>query len=416
MSVESGISRTYPSRRSVVKTNTLWRLLSAVVAFAVLLAFLPLAWVSPVKPAIQKLEMGSDLRKVLEWSTEDVDSCKRRIDDALLHWEQPGQLEHLTLVIYHLGTDNPGYSYGIQVDNIAIFTSALKYSDPAFFIFQVLGGQAHNNFTRLLPTHLKDHMCIIDFYKAPYDISAHMAALWSLGPLAHKFQSVLLLNNGMRGPLTHRDNGQWLNAFSNMLRNSKVAIAGSRINCAKSVPGQPDFVKNENMPPHVQTHAFTLRTSVLPIVLTYQLLIPAAGLQSVANYINHAEVGMSKLLIILGYKMASLEALNYSIKTGAGINSEYSMRSMNSFSSAQCDMDPFHSKESFIFYKFGGTAAVVSCNLRELSEVVSWLDYMLLSETVKKLTLQLMRSEPTLRLKASFNYCREASTDTVFDE
>jgi len=416
MNLESNQSRVSYIKFAALRTNWPLRFL-----FAISLAFLTIVWASSFKNIsgilhsgndVQKI--GNDLRKVLEWSEEDVDSCKPLIIRALLNWKLlPDRFNDLTLVIYHLGSDNTGISYGIQRDNIATFTSALKYSDPAFYIFQVLGGRAQNSFKRLLPTHLKDHMCIIDYYKTPYDVSAHMVTLWSLGPLVNKFHSVLMLNHGVRGPLTHRDNGQWLSAFSNMLNVSKVAIAGSRINCAKPVPGQPAFVKNENMPPHVQTHAFALRTSVLPIVIAYQLSISAKDLQSVANYINYAEVGMSGFLRIHGYKMASLEALNYSKKNAAGMYPEYTMHSRKSFSFAQCDMDPLRSKESLIFYKFGGNAAYQSCNLGNFSEIVNWLDYMLLSETVKNLTLQLKSNEPKIGLKATFKYCREASNDAV---
>eukprot|EP01034_Spumella_vulgaris_P023118 gene23118-29311_t len=67
------------------------------------------------------------------------------------------------------------------------------------------------------------------------------------------FTAVVFLNQGVRGPLTHRNDGLWLGEYRKLLDSNNVGLVGSIISC--------EFT------PHVQTHIFAMKTSSLHSVL-----------------------------------------------------------------------------------------------------------------------------------------------------
>jgi hypothetical protein len=180
---------------------------------------------SPASYAWQDMPVG----RGVQVSLQDVDRCKATMQSALLAWNPAQRAQGLTLVVYHLGNFTRDLTTSFQTNNVKIFTSALRHADPAFYIFQVLYGVEHNDHAHLLPTHLRDHACVVDWYKTPYDVSAQMVTLALLGDVAFQFRNVFLMNHSTRGPLTHRDT--WLQEYGSLLLDESVGIAGAQIAC-----------------------------------------------------------------------------------------------------------------------------------------------------------------------------------------
>jgi len=175
-----------------------------------------------------------------------------------------------------------------------------------------------------------------------------------------------------------------------------VAIAGPRINCGQQLPDQ--LPAEAEIVPHVQSHAFTLRSDVaMTLIVPFELSL---GLHEMHNdaesrlrYIQHAEIGISRLLKLAGFQMASREQFVY-----------YGTKR---FSQRYCYMDHFKNKKDLIFYKFGGTPAVISCEYQNNARIMNWMNHLMLIENVNELTNALMKNDSSVGISGHHKFCRE---------
>jgi len=251
--------------------------------------------------------------------------------------------------------------------------------DDAFYVFQVQGGLAANALARLLPTHMDSAMCVVDWMQTPYDVSAEMLTLFLLGNVVLDFKSVLLLNHGARGPLTSRANGAWLDVYSRLFDDARVAIAGPRLSCEQG--------------PHVQTHAYALSSRALAAVLSHELSVSEAALRDKNKFIAHAEIGLSRVLRSQGWTIMSIASDSRALGVEAVCNASVSF--------SRYAEQPQHANQ--VFYKFGGSPlrrrglCQDAPRTREQRRFVAWFrDVRLAVGLVHNLTAALVGQVPGL--------------------
>jgi hypothetical protein len=191
--------------------------------------------------------------------------------------------QNRTVVIYHLGIHNPQSPIDVTINNLKIFRLAVtsdsmideknqqwKLSNN-FYIFNVLGRSSdgntvnHRSTGNLLSVFLPRHdgtianVGVLEWDASPSDILTHMRTLSLLSNenLLGNFGSVFMLNNGVRGPFIGGVEGKWLEEYRTLLfsdvGNQTIGMLGPTISC--------------EVTPHVQTHAFILRESIVPLIL-----------------------------------------------------------------------------------------------------------------------------------------------------
>jgi hypothetical protein len=254
---------------------------------------------------------------------KQVQSCRAAINR--LSASAP---DSLTLILYHLGGVGPddGTIKETHTNNVKIFTSALLPDTPAFVIFNVVEGVA-NPFYHLLPQHLAAHdrMCVIDWGASVIgDMTVGALTAVHLSDVLPKFDAMVYLNQGTRGPLMKRENSAWLSLLSSMLMPEKrIVFVGTQVNCmtlcrntnyqpyAKQQPKVAERHLEEKHQadicrplPHIQTHFYALSTSVVPLVAAYELAVSIREMQDRFAYVLHVEVGLSQFLWNAGYHLA----------------------------------------------------------------------------------------------------------------
>jgi hypothetical protein len=145
----------------------------------------------------------------------------------------------------------------------------------------------------------------------------------------------VLFKQGVRGPMSGRQDAKWLSTFTSMLQPQQgVMAAGPQVSC--------------EIMPHLQTHMYIVAVAVVPLLTAYQLAVSAGEQHERANYIEHVEVGMTQFLLHAGYRVASLPAQNRAIDASSSIWTGLCTHAENPNTS--CEIVP----ESSVFVKFGG--------------------------------------------------------------
>jgi hypothetical protein len=312
-------------------------------------------------------------------SFPDIDRCRAGIEQALATWDKAQRAAGLTLVIYHLGNQSAALTSiasAAQVNNVKIFTSAASEAHPAFYVFNVLYGRKGNAFAHLLPSHA--HACSVDWLATPYDVTAQMATAALLGhDVVRQFENVFMLNQGVRGPLTHRANGEWLQIYRSLLNSDPhVALAGPSISCG--------FSK------HVQTFAWTISTRLLPLALAYELSVSAAEMRTSLAYVEHAEVGLSRFFRSLGFNIASLSDQALSGSAANVTCNDASKKVPSWYAKLGRPSSP-----QAIFFKFGGGVMNILCSV-DRGTRRSYLRDSLLNVDVVSAHTRLLRAEADL--------------------
>jgi hypothetical protein len=191
--------------------------------------------------------------------------------------------ENRTVVINHLGIFDPLNAIEAVINNLKIFNVAVandsmtmhnnnknsmessRYLSNNFYIFNVIGsskgGHLANFLSFFLPRYEAMNIAILDWDATPSDVLTHLRTLSFLqehGSL-DIFGSAFFLNNGVRGPFIGIEQGKWLEDYRKLMftdppgKKQKIGIAGPILSCERT--------------PHVQTHAFMLRTEAVPAVL-----------------------------------------------------------------------------------------------------------------------------------------------------
>ena len=201
-----------------------------------------------------------------------------------------------SLIIYHLGPlREKANSMDVMANNVKLFVGSIQKSgnsvaSPDFYIFNVVG-ESHP-LQSLVPNHL-DNVGLMQWNATDSDLATHLQTVEMLSTeITSKFEAVLFVNHGVRGPLVRRKNGEWIEDFVQPLRSNNVAMLGPTLSCEVS--------------PHVQTHMFALRTSLLPFVQAKMKEKLEAKYKSWKDLIASLEVGLTGLIMSAGYNVSSL--------------------------------------------------------------------------------------------------------------
>ena len=161
------------------------------------------------------------------------------------------------LIIYYLGNVDP-YVSGLDVvtNNIKLFVSALMTHldgspQEAFYLFNVADGR-DNPLRNYLPRR-HPNVGVIDWLHAKDENEMNSKLIKLLGlDLLNSFGAVFFLNNDVRGPLVHRNNGEWIWEFRKLLDSNNVGMVGPVVSC-------------ENIP-HVSTYMYAWRTKLFNLL------------------------------------------------------------------------------------------------------------------------------------------------------
>jgi hypothetical protein len=198
------------------------------------------------------------------------------------------------LVVYHIGDLGlASNSVDIAINNMKIFLSSIvnhtksaKYR--AFYVFNII--DLDNPLVELIPS--RSNVALVQWKTSRSDLDTHLRAMHLLGAnLTSQFGTVIFSNQGVRGPLIHRDNGEWIGDFARALENNNVGMVGPTISCELS--------------PHVQTHMFALRASLIPVVLQDMRQKMQTKFNSWQDLISSLEVGLTGVVIKAGYNVSS---------------------------------------------------------------------------------------------------------------
>jgi len=203
-------------------------------------------------------------------------------------------MERRSLVVYRIGETSNEDSLDVIVNNVRIFSAAVEAHNSsahhqAFYIFRVVGGK-RNPLSRHLPPR-KANIVHTRCNHGDIDLPVHVHTINLLGEaVVSKFHSVLFLDQYARGPFGDRANGQWWNRITSVLDDYPgVGIVGPSISCEGS--------------PHVQSHAFAMRSSAaIKVFAEFHPHTPAGK----KNKDVVLETGVTATAQSLGYNISSL--------------------------------------------------------------------------------------------------------------
>ena len=244
----------------------------------------------------------------------DDASLQLRLLKAISSFDKFGvPVKRRSLAIYAIDPMVPENSPDIWENNVKMFASAVlshsqKAKHQAFYVFCVVGGSSHE-----LSKYLPHNAPNVAFIKSPHshgDLQAHISTIAALGDtIVSKFSSVLFLNQDARGPFEGRKDGKWWSRFAATFDNNpSIGIVGSMISCEIS--------------PHVQTHAFAMRSEVALEVFSEFNPRRIAGKK---NKARHLETSISAETINLGHSISSLyyqRKFNRTVFGGACVTQE----------------------------------------------------------------------------------------------
>ncbi|RYY88659.1 hypothetical protein EON63_02105 [archaeon] len=220
---------------------------------------------------------------------EKLDSYIKFLDDAAV------PLQDRTFLVFHIGKFDSKNSIEIILNNLKIFQSAMSLDSKGlsgiFYWFNIVDGQDNMLFHSV---HANSFNAALSVWSAtPSDIYTHLRTLSILSQrLMKSFGSVFFLNNGVRGPLVYREEGRWIKPFRSLLfaPGANNAMVGATMSC--------------EVAPHVQTHFFGIRSSIIDIVTTEY-----DAFHSFPNWpalVRFYEVGLTELIQRNGYNVSSL--------------------------------------------------------------------------------------------------------------
>jgi hypothetical protein len=159
-----------------------------------------------------------------------------------------------TLIIYHVDGSATSLSTGsVATNNLKLFLSSVHLhqnnsAQEAFYLFNTIDGD--DEAQKLIPSQ-NENVALVQWPYAPDNMFSFLQTLKLLDAEAITSVDVVLsLSTVARGPLEHIQDGQWIGKFGKLLDNTGVGLVGSMISCEGS--------------PHVQTHAFALKSSLVP--------------------------------------------------------------------------------------------------------------------------------------------------------
>jgi hypothetical protein len=162
-----------------------------------------------------------------------------------------------SLIIYHVeGSATSLSTRSVATNNLKLFLSSVhrhqnSSGQEAFYLFNTVDGDSEAQ--KLIPSE-KANIALVQWSYAPNSLFSFLHTLKLLDADAiTSVDMVVSLSTVARGPLDHIQDGQWIGKFGSLLDNSGVGLVGSMISCDGS--------------PHVQTHAFAVKSSLVPQLL-----------------------------------------------------------------------------------------------------------------------------------------------------
>lgn len=213
-------------------------------------------------------------------------------------------VEERTLVIYNVLRNDASSSYEVIMNNLQIFKSAVQMdSDETstnFYWFNVI---SEDNFLRIhLPKH-QWNAAMVERSMAASDLFVHFRTITLLKhTLRTKFQAILFLNSGTRGPFLRRQHGEWLKDFHKLLFSGSIGLVGTTMNCEPV--------------PYVHSNIFMIRSSVVSTILSEVFSVPSYKHLLAANITHTTFTG--HLLTNFGYEIGLTQGLlksNWNITT-----------------------------------------------------------------------------------------------------
>ena len=129
-------------------------------------------------------------------------------------------------------------------NNFAIFSSAVsRYpkSEGSFFLFNVEGGEDNMLNNMLSQVDGSSRIAIVNWQATMGPLVTHFETLKKINDIlliSDSFGSIFFSDTDARGPLSHRDDGLWLQQFRDILfEQDDIAIVGSTIGCDGSTLG-----------------------------------------------------------------------------------------------------------------------------------------------------------------------------------
>jgi hypothetical protein len=165
-------------------------------------------------------------------------------------------IQNRTLVILHVGMVDKDSSVEVFINNLKIlnYSIALDNENSQNFYWLNIFKGSQNNLNDFLPSNNQWNVVRMEWPTTPLEILTRMRTLQFLSEnntLTNHFGSVLFLNDGARGPMAFRENGEWVTQFRKLLFNGqdRIGIAGPLLSCEIS--------------PHLQSHTLIMRTEVV---------------------------------------------------------------------------------------------------------------------------------------------------------
>uniref|UniRef100_A0A7S3H5N8 Uncharacterized protein n=1 Tax=Spumella elongata TaxID=89044 RepID=A0A7S3H5N8_9STRA len=246
------------------------------------------------------------------------------------------------LMIYHIGPlHEEANSMDIMTNNVKLFTGSIGKDQAAskdFYIFNVVG-ESHP-LEYLVPKDLPN-VGLVQWKSADSDLATHLRTLEMLTvDVTNKFEAVLFVNHGVRGPIVRRTNGEWIEDFTRPLRSNNVAMVGPTLSCEVS--------------PHVQTHMFALRTSLIPFVQAQMKEKLEAKYKSWVDLVASLEVGLTGLIMNAGNNVSSFMHQSRGQATHFTHCLKYDgpQNLVDQNPTSWCGLSP----ETLVFVKWGGEA------------------------------------------------------------
>jgi len=219
------------------------------------------------------------------------DAAKAKLTYFLSQLSADVPLSKRTLVIYHVESPEAREnSQEVELNNLRIFTSSILLHPadspaPAFYLFNVMG---ENPYQKEIPRQA--NVGVVNWALGSSDLYVHLRLLELLQKEVSAFSAVFFSSTGVRGPLMNRHDGEWIGSFRSLLDSNQVGIVGPTVSC--------------ELTPHVQTHMFGIRTSVVPAVL--KEVLKYNSITPWRSVLAHFDLEMSALVLREGLQMASL--------------------------------------------------------------------------------------------------------------
>ena len=246
--------------------------------------------------------------------------------------QQQKQQQYRTLVIYHLGDADSALSPSIAYNNVFVFTQAIRQDasldSTRFYWINVMLEQDGRNlyydtFFRHSSLLTQWNVGIWLWDSMPSDVYTHIRTLTLLFQGGDEqsigFDGVFCMNHGVRGPMYRDQAGQWLDDYYALMYPPSASVNTSSQEAQKEEDGSSlgseggrrevglvGSVINCEYAPHVQTHAFLIRASVIPFLIEEYNQYKIDRVDNWNSVIYKYEIALSLFIQSKGFDIAAL--------------------------------------------------------------------------------------------------------------